>query len=231
MTDERDDDLLAAELAFGLLDAEESRAAEQRLGELGFAQLHQRWQDWALTLLDDRPVIPPAEVWNAIRGHLPANEDRSARQLRRWKLAAALSAVAALSLGVLALDRRAHPVPAPVAAPRPAGPSLLAVLKPQHGDALVLVSFDRSSRQLSAAMDHVSIASRSAQLWVIAAGGKPKPLGLLQPGKTSLIVLSPPIAEQLAQGAALAVSSEPKGGSPTGLPTGPILVSGQIQPA
>jgi anti-sigma-K factor RskA len=37
------------------------------------------------------------------------------------------------------------------------------------------------------------------------------------------------IAEQLRRGATLAVSVEPAGGSPTGLPTGPVIASGALE--
>jgi anti-sigma-K factor RskA len=37
-----------------------------------------------------------------------------------------------------------------------------------------------------------------------------------------------PAAALMAAGATLAISVEPKGGSPTGQPTGPVILSGKI---
>ncbi|MGH6885635.1 MAG: anti-sigma factor, partial [Geminicoccales bacterium] len=48
-------------------------------------------------------------------------------------------------------------------------------------------------------------------------------------GTTTVLVLPPDVAETLAT-SALAVSLEPKGGSATGLPTGPVLFSGAVVP-
>ena len=46
---------------------------------------------------------------------------------------------------------------------------------------------------------------------------------------TVRIELSPAIQQKLAQGAVLAISLEPKGGSPTGKPTGPVVASGDLK--
>jgi anti-sigma-K factor RskA len=35
----------------------------------------------------------------------------------------------------------------------------------------------------------------------------------------------------LQQGATIAISVEPRGGSPTGAPTGPVIASGSLTPA
>jgi anti-sigma-K factor RskA len=60
------------------------------------------------------------------------------------------------------------------------------------------------------------------QLWAIGADGVPVSLGLIQQAE----VTRP--AEGLAPGVVLAVSLEPAGGSTTGAPTGPVLVTGVL---
>ena len=69
---------------------------------------------------------------------------------------------------------------------------------------------------------------RAQELWLIAdADSAPISLGLLG-GEQQIVV---PVAESLRgalEGATLAVSDEPEGGSPTGAPTGPVLAAGQI---
>jgi anti-sigma-K factor RskA len=68
-------------------------------------------------------------------------------------------------------------------------------------------------------------AQKSFELWAIA-GGPPKPLGLVSaaPGKPLLV----PASAVSDAGTTLAVSLEPEGGSPTGLPTGPVLFQGKV---
>ena len=65
-------------------------------------------------------------------------------------------------------------------------------------------------------------AGQDFQLWVIWAAGTPRALGLLRAAETVLALPAP------AAGLVLAVSLEPEGGSPTGLLTGPILVTGTL---
>ena len=59
--------------------------------------------------------------------------------------------------------------------------------------------------------------------------GDVRSLGVIPNGEVSL-PLDRKAASDLAQGA-LAISLEPSGGSPTGLPTGPVLYSGPVLPA
>jgi anti-sigma-K factor RskA len=67
-------------------------------------------------------------------------------------------------------------------------------------------------------------ASRALELWAVPGQGAPRSLGLIQLDRTTVLQ-----REQVLNGtAALAVSLEPPGGSPTGAPTGPILYTGAV---
>ena len=72
---------------------------------------------------------------------------------------------------------------------------------------------------------------KSLELWVLPKGGAPRSLGLVSnvPGDTMIRI--PSTDPRLRDASALAVSLEPPGGSPTKLPTGPVLGSGVIAPA
>ena len=71
-------------------------------------------------------------------------------------------------------------------------------------------------------------SDKDYQLWMLPAdGSNPVSLGLL-PEQAGSIMLTPPDAFKLAQVNGLAVSLEPAGGSPTGLPTGPVLYTTDI---
>jgi anti-sigma-K factor RskA len=70
-----DDELLAAELAFGLIEGEELRNAEARLRvDAAFAAAHGRWQARSAAMFTDAGEAPPAAVWNTIEARLPAND-------------------------------------------------------------------------------------------------------------------------------------------------------------
>jgi anti-sigma-K factor RskA len=64
------------------------------------------------------------------------------------------------------------------------------------------------------------------ELWGIAGGAAPRPLGLLPPDPDRTTTLR--LAQLPAPGGVLAVSLEPPGGSPTGAPTGPVLYQGKV---
>ena len=71
-------------------------------------------------------------------------------------------------------------------------------------------------------------ASRVPELWLIPADGKPRSLGLIKRDGAMTMRL-PAALRGMAAGAMLAVSMEPPGGSPTGLPTGPVMAKGRIE--
>jgi anti-sigma-K factor RskA len=68
------------------------------------------------------------------------------------------------------------------------------------------------------------------EVWLVAPDGARRSLGVFpseRPGTTTALFLPHDTAQDLAK-AALAVSLEPKGGSATGQPSGPILFSGRL---
>jgi anti-sigma-K factor RskA len=65
-------------------------------------------------------------------------------------------------------------------------------------------------------------------LWVIPADGTPRSLGMIEKAGTTEMAMSAELKAWLVDGATLAVSLEPAGGSPTGLPTGPVIASGKL---
>jgi anti-sigma-K factor RskA len=69
---------------------------------------------------------------------------------------------------------------------------------------------------------------RAPELWLIPAGQKPISVGMIMLDKPTTLALDPALLAQLGATAALAVSVEPVGGSPTGQPTGPVIAKGAI---
>jgi anti-sigma-K factor RskA len=71
------------------------------------------------------------------------------------------------------------------------------------------------------------------EVWLVSPNGVRRSLGVFpseRPGTTTALVLPHDTAEALAK-AALAVSLEPRGGSTTGQPSGPVLFTGALTPA
>jgi anti-sigma-K factor RskA len=138
----------------------------------------------------------------------------------------AAAALAALALVYIAV----RPTPSPIS-------TVVAILSDDKGDpSWIALGSARGGdisvapiRSISAAPSR-SVAIDVAQafeLWVIA-DGKPRPLGLLtpEPGRPLMVQ-----ASLVPPGSVLAISVEPSGGSPTGLPTGPVPYKGAVLPA
>ena len=81
--------------------------------------------------------------------------------------------------------------------------------------------------ELRAARPVVAGPLQSYELWVIPEGGAPISLAVLGQLDGTLRVPEGHV-ERLRKGALLAISVEPAGGSPTGAPTGPVILSGAI---
>lgn len=228
-----DDQLLAAELAFGLIDGAEAKAAEARLAaDPAFAETYARWLDYAAAMFTDPGEAPRPSVWTAIEARLPANDQRRAPSLttlRWWQSSALVASAAALVLAVILVERAPRaPViaPAPIAQPAPQAP-LVAVLTGDNKGVLT-ISFDRVSGRLTAAPSGMHVGAHSAELWVIPADGKPRSLGVVAAGAPGWTRAPGAAASAIAPGVTLAITVEPVGGSPSGKPTGPVILTGKV---
>jgi len=184
------------------------------------------------------PVRPPARVWRTIEERLDAGRAYRAglwESVAFWRnlglAASGMAAVLLAAIGVLA-PQAPEPAPAPVVVQVPSNEipaSYLAVLSDSRTQKPVLVvSAGRNERQLwTKTIDPaIHVADRSLELWALPRKGAPKSLGLVSRDEKVMLPL-PAVADQsLADVPMLAVSLEPKGGSPTGAPTGPVLFSG-----
>jgi anti-sigma-K factor RskA len=92
---------------------------------------------------------------------------------------------------------------------------VLYVTAARKGSQLRVKALDRS----------IQVADASLELWALPRGGKPRSLGLV-PADKGVLQLSAAADLTLSDVPMLAVSLEPKGGSRTGAPTGPVLYSG-----
>ncbi|MEQ8435348.1 MAG: anti-sigma factor [Oceanicaulis sp.] len=237
------EDQLAAEYALGVLEGEaRAEAAERVRTDKVFAD---RVEAWAMRLAPMAetlaPAAPPARVKAAINARLFGEETSSAAPQSRaggfleslafWRGAAAfasLVAVAALSVLVIA------PEAADDGARFEAG--YFAALRADDASPVVLVRYDAEAGELviSGPVDRDAAQPVQPELWVIppGEGAAPQSLGLIASVSgdlTERVAIDAETGRRIAQGATLAISLEPPGGSPTGAPTGPVIALGAVQ--
>jgi anti-sigma-K factor RskA len=225
---------LAAEHALGLLQGEErSRAIALARDDQDFRADVARWRSrFAPWLGEVAEAQPPERVWSAIEQQIGAPGESNVillkRRLSLWRGFAAAASTIAAALALILIIRPQPPVtPAPVAQPAP----LVATLASDQTPDRVVATWDPARRSLivAAAAGMPAKPGKDHELWVIPAGGKPMPVGVMHPQGPMRMTLPMPLAAQLKSGAMLAISIEPTGGSPTGLPTGPVIASGALE--
>jgi anti-sigma-K factor RskA len=233
MTDDRSEDRrrLAAEYALGALEGAELKEAQALASsDREFREEVARWSGRMAPLLDEiAPVAPPDSVWRRIEARIgPANDNVTVLQRRigLWRGIAAGAMTLAASLAIVLVTQPQSVAP-------PAGPPMVAMLGDRQEPMKVVASWDPGTRQLVLAVPAEMPAdpSQSHELWVIPADGKPRSLGTMPAGKRMHMRLADALAQLLQQGATIAISVEPAGGSPTGAPTGPVVASGALSRA
>lgn len=175
-------------------------------------------------MLDHPGEAPSASVWNAIEARLPAN-DTAPVSLLWWKAGTLVASAAAVVLGVVALQKPQTVIERVPVAQQAAAP-MVAVLTGKKG--FVTVSFDPASGRMTSAVTGLDIGEHSPELWVIPADGKPRSMGVMNAAVPSWAKVPATASSVMAAGVTIAVSVEPVGGSPTGQPTGPVILTGKL---
>lgn len=221
-----EDQATAAELALGLLEGEDRAAALRRvLAEPEFSVTVEEWRARFAALFAAYPEVePPAWIERRLIGITDG--------ARRWRWATGAASLLAASFA-LALVLQPADVPSPAPQPRPtiASPvTFVAAMTPAEAErgAPFAALFDASRGQVRVPTSIDVPANRVAQLWRIGADGVPHSLGLLAGSGTTALTLDAADRKALAAGATLAISIEPLGGSPTKLPTGPVVATGAL---
>jgi anti-sigma-K factor RskA len=210
-----DDDLLAAEHALGLTDASAREASDP-----AFAAAVDAWRARLDPMLGPERA-PPPELWSKIVARLPANDPA-----RRWRFATfAASAAAVLLLGLL-VARPAGETPAPPIATAAPARMMVASLMPKQGGGAVSITYDKGQGRMVVNPVGMDAGGKTPELWVIPADGKPRSLGVVPAKAAAAMTVKPEHRVMLSEGVMLAVSLEPEGGSPTGAPTGPVVMTG-----
>ena len=241
---------LAAEYALGLLNGRARRRFEKLLARDGDLRAevtfwHERFAEIPAQLM---PVQPRERVWTAlaqeilIAGNkmqpLQAVPPRVAAapaansNLTLWRSWALAASVAAVVLSG-ALWREMHRTESLLVA--------LETFRTQPMPYVATIQFDGSQARwavslhpekrmmrvsLAAGSMPVDVSQRDLELWMLDSSGKPRSLGVLPETAVTgeeLPLPDLPVEELRHMTLTLAVSEEPKGGSPTGQPTGKVL--------
>lgn len=227
---------LAAEYVLGTL----SGAARRRFAKLlrtdrGLQAIVVAWEARLMPMVEGvKPIEPPARVWERIVAstgiaRTPARAAPEPRtsfwdSLNFWRPFAITSSAIAFGLFLyLATLGKPEPVVLP---PTLATPDAVAVLAGKEAKPVMLVSAEPGTGTLTVTVltKEPIAADRDFELWALPDGGAPKSLGVV--ASTGITRLKLPSGGVAAP--AMAISLEPKGGSPTGGPTGPVLYSGAV---
>ncbi|HYW77042.1 MAG TPA: anti-sigma factor [Gammaproteobacteria bacterium] len=220
--------LLAGQYALGHM-SPRARARFERLllSRPDYARELTAWEERLEPLaLAVEPLVPRRRVWRGIQRRIRP-ESPARRSGRRGSgrfgmgglVIAGMATAAFLAVLGLYLTRPAVP-PAP---------TQYAVISTSKGVPHWVITV-RDHRMHMRTVGRVSVPQgKSYQLWMLPGhGAKPVSLGLLPVSGHASEALSTEMLSALKSAHGLAVSIEPEGGSPTGLPTGPVVFTAPI---
>lgn len=230
--DPDDPDLLAGEYVLGTLAPKLRDALQTRLSmDRGLQTRVAAWEARLAPLADAVPPLEPSPaVWRKIAARIahgqattpaPRRRPRSPIRQRPWQSvgfwrgwAAAATLAAASLAGWLVL------------APQP--PRLIALLGAPGAPSWLVTASPEAGELRARAVGPLEVGPLVHELWLVPADATPISLGVLAPDGTTVRPLPDPARPLLVQGAVVAVSLEPEGGSPIGQPTGAVLYTGRL---
>jgi anti-sigma-K factor RskA len=207
-----EDDAFAGEYVLGVLDAADRARAEDRIRhEPVFAAAVAAWEQRLAGLNDDYPEVPAPDLMPKIEARLFSVAARPQRSWFGWFAGAATAAAIAIAAFIL--------VPTPVV------PEFVATLQGEDQPIIMVATYDDGIFSVNQTAGPAAEAGRVYEIWLIEGDAAPVSLGLMDgPAIERPVASMPP-------GATLAISLEPAGGSTTGAPTGPVLVTGVVTEA
>lgn len=226
-------DMLAAEYILGTLHGRARLRFEYYMTLIPALRISvQRWSE-KLHGLDAalKPVIPKKCVWKNIEHRLGFSKKQNwlvslFNSLSFWQVSSALTA----GLAILMMT---YIVITPTLEQEP---QYITIINNKQAQSswLVAVNLKTESLQIKSVHAQNIAPSKSFELWLLPAAKKaPISMGLIPASGKSDIKLSGKLLSILKQSldsaVGMAVSLEPKGGSTTGAPTGPILYQGNIE--
>jgi anti-sigma-K factor RskA len=231
LPDADEGELRYAEYVLGVLEADERAAVEIELKRSQKAASEVRfWESRLMPLVQEiQATPPPPHVWARIEQltQLPAPSAPTRRsglwdRLAFWRwlsIGAGVAALALLSLTLWLSLRTERPATYLASTLRQPGGGIgwTATLDVSHAR-IVVVPAAPSALPLG----------RAPELWLIPAGARPIPLGMIARTRATTLSLPAAMPTDIGPMSVLAVSIEPPAGSPTGQPTGAVIAQGGI---
>ena len=226
LTPEEETDALAAEMALGLLDDAELDAARARLvDDADFAIAVREWNERLAPLADELTlVMAPARAKVMIDralGHSRIPELQAGPQraggLRGWLWGAVLAA--AVVVGAIYLP----PMLRQGGVPSGFEPEFATDIRSDERGLQVHAGIDADDRTMVVVLEEGAVPDgRDYEIWWLEnEQAQPISLGLLP--RSGAISFAMPTGTEPSAGPLIALTDEPQGGSPTGLPTGPVI--------
>lgn len=222
MSDHQDipqDEALAAEYVLRLLDAEATKAFEARLQSE--PELLTRVRDWEAEFAQLGADLPEETPSPKVRRALMAQLNGAAsgpqrRWIPQWLAWPSFAAIAVAGFLVFSSLLRGPDF----------DPTLHATLISADGRLHIEAGYAQDGNLFKVIPQSGEPATgRDFELWVVNdRAAAPVSLGVISATQESLFEITPEVAA-LIDGGILAVSDEPKGGSPTGAPTGAVLAT------
>lgn len=225
---------LAAAYVLGNLRGAARRRFETHLAQhASMRRVVAEWQNRLMPLAQFSPSQPvPPHVWQRIERQLGIAPQSSHLSLQRgwqsilasvqfWRnFSIASSAFAAVLLAFMLLQPGAPSVPTA---------SFVAALENEQAKTVAFVTGDSGRGELTVKLLQTPSVSaqQTLQLWAVPKQGNPRSLGLVAVAANGSLTLPMPANLTPQNTPLLAISLEPKGGSPNpNGPTGPILYKG-----
>lgn len=217
---------LAADFVLGVLDAKDQAEAERlMLTDSAFAQDVEAWRRRLSDLdMSAAPVEAAGDLWSRIEGSIaaPAAEAKPQSRPSLWSslpawraiglVASAASLIFAIAFGVALREAQRTP-------------AMIAVLVDGDKAGAVVHVFNDGRAVLLPLTDIAVPPDRALQVWTLPSRERgPVSIGLMEQARTLSLALNNLPATRGDQ--LFEITLEPRGGSPTGRPTGPILYKG-----
>lgn len=216
---------MVAEYVLGLLDTATHEAMGQAIArDPALQREHDFWvQHFSALDAQFEPVTPPAHILPRIEARLFGAKPLVSwwDSLALWRsVAAGALAVAAVAVGFSVLQ------------PRPdsslLATQLVAALRAEGSDVQFLALYDGSGAVRLTALSGAEVPGSDYELWAIQGGAAPISMGLVPVNARTTVELSDAVRSGWGEGSVLAITLEPKGGAPAGIPTGPIVAQGAV---
>ncbi|WP_113446940.1 anti-sigma factor domain-containing protein [Rhizobium cremeum] len=228
------DEVLAGEYVLGVLGSKERLNVEERLrGDRLFAAMVRRWEDNLLQLdTVDGAEVPSEMLLSKMEG-LPWPPRRRRGPVAGIVFAFWSSLPFWRGIGLAALGTFALYLCLEAGADMRPGPGQPMALRSVGGDGAInlVAHYDDVSGRLQVTPAVVGGGGKkSLQLWLVGEKEEPRSLGVLPQTGESEIVVPPELRNRLLEGASLAFSAEPLGGSSSGKASGPVMALGLAHP-